>query len=145
MECVCFRGTGLIAMCRSNWDKDINPLGTSCLLSHQPVGKHLLRARKVNHLSLLVSTGDGLLLLLFYNKKKKKQKGKRREGLYEGQSWESLSSIRMDDLISLCLQFKCVRVFCLMVFPLAWNRLSLLCQKKYRNHVQSNMLLLVKN
>lgn len=74
MECVCFRGTGLIAMCRSNWDKDINPLGTSCLLSHQPVGKHLLRARTVNHLSLLVSTGDGLLLLLFYNKKKKSRK-----------------------------------------------------------------------
>lgn len=79
MECVCFKGTGLIAMCRSNWDKDINPLGTSCLQSHQPVGKHLLRARKVNHLSLLVSTGDGLLLLLFYNNNNKKKAERKEE------------------------------------------------------------------
>lgn len=41
------------------------------------MGKQLPRGRKVKHLGLLVSTGDGLLLLLFYNKKAERKEEKR--------------------------------------------------------------------
>ena len=102
--------------CGSKWDVGANPLDVSFLLSPQQKES----SWKISFLGkekwkILIILSVQVMDCHYYYFISKKQVGKRGERLYEGQIWESFSNTRTDKWISLSLQFKCIKAFCIMV------------------------------